>query len=175
MVVVTDMFGSTPSNLAMGACRRPPNRRVLYGANLPLLVKLAKARHMPIDDAVASALTAGPQIHQFHRRVRPERDADRPLTPSGTRDGMRFSLDIVNEKGLHARASAKFVETVERFDARAQVSRDGMEVSGDSIMGLMMLAAARGTSIDVASRAPKRRRSPRRCAPWSPSRFGEPT
>ena len=52
---------------------------------------------------------------------------------------MRFSLDIVNEKGLHARASAKFVETVERFDARAQVSRDGMEVSGDSIMGLMML------------------------------------
>ena len=48
---------------------------------------------------------------------------------------MRFSLDIVNEKGLHARASAKFVETVERFDARATVSRDGMEVSGDSIMG----------------------------------------
>ena len=62
---------------------------------------------------------------------------------------MRFSLDIVNDKGLHARASAKFVETVERFDARARVSRDGMEVSGDSIMGLMMLAASRGTSIDI--------------------------
>ncbi len=62
---------------------------------------------------------------------------------------MRFSLDIVNEKGLHARASAKFVETVERFDARAIVRRDGMEVSGDSIMGLMMLAAAKGTSIEV--------------------------
>jgi phosphocarrier protein HPr len=62
---------------------------------------------------------------------------------------MQFSLEIVNEKGLHARASAKFVETVERFDARAYVSRDGMEVSGDSIMGLMMLAASRGTSIEV--------------------------
>jgi phosphocarrier protein HPr len=62
---------------------------------------------------------------------------------------MHFSLDIVNEKGLHARASAKFVETVERFDARAMVSRDGMEVSGDSIMGLMMLGASRGTSIEV--------------------------
>ena len=62
---------------------------------------------------------------------------------------MQFSLDIVNEKGLHARASAKFVETVERFDARARVSRDGMEVSGDSIMGLMMLGAACGTSIEV--------------------------
>jgi phosphocarrier protein HPr len=62
---------------------------------------------------------------------------------------MRLSLDIVNEKGLHARASAKFVETVERFDARALVRRDGMEVSGDSIMGLLMLCAARGTSIEV--------------------------
>lgn len=62
---------------------------------------------------------------------------------------MNFSLAIVNEKGLHARASAKFVETVERFDAQATVSRDGMEVSGDSIMGLLMLAAGCGTSIDV--------------------------
>jgi phosphocarrier protein len=56
---------------------------------------------------------------------------------------------IVNEKGLHARASAKFVEVVEEFDATAQVTRDGMTVSGDSIMGLLMLAASRGTSIDV--------------------------
>jgi phosphocarrier protein len=62
---------------------------------------------------------------------------------------LNFSLDIINEKGLHARASAKFVETVERFDAQATVRRDGMEVSGDSIMGLLMLAAGRGTSIDV--------------------------
>jgi phosphocarrier protein HPr len=62
---------------------------------------------------------------------------------------LNFSLDIINEKGLHARASAKFVEIVERFDARATVRRDGMEVSGDSIMGLLMLAAGLGTSIDV--------------------------
>lgn len=62
---------------------------------------------------------------------------------------MQLTLEIVNEKGLHARASAKFVETVERFDASARVSRDGMEVSGDSIMGLLMLAAACGTTIDV--------------------------
>jgi phosphocarrier protein HPr len=58
-------------------------------------------------------------------------------------------LLIVNEKGLHARASAKFVEVVEAHDAQAQVSKDGMTVSGDSIMGLLMLAASRGTSIEV--------------------------
>ena len=64
---------------------------------------------------------------------------------------MQLTLEIVNEKGLHARASAKFVETVERYDASALVSRDGMEVSGDSIMGLLMLGAACGTTIDVAT------------------------
>ncbi|MFT3972886.1 MAG: HPr family phosphocarrier protein [Amaricoccus sp.] len=62
---------------------------------------------------------------------------------------MQLILEIVNEKGLHARASAKFVETVERFDASAKVSRDGMEVSGDSIMGLLMLGAGIGTTIEV--------------------------
>lgn len=59
------------------------------------------------------------------------------------------TLLIINEKGLHARASAKFVEVVEAFDATAEVRKDGMTVSGDSIMGLLMLAASRGTSIDV--------------------------
>jgi len=60
-------------------------------------------------------------------------------------------LEIVNEKGLHARASAKFVETVERFDAEARVARDGVVASGDSIMGLLMLAAGRGSFIDVTT------------------------
>ncbi|MCC5969401.1 MAG: HPr family phosphocarrier protein [Pararhodobacter sp.] len=58
-------------------------------------------------------------------------------------------LKIVNEKGLHARASARFVEVVEKFDASAEVEKDGMSVSGDSIMGLLMLAASRGTEILV--------------------------
>lgn len=63
-------------------------------------------------------------------------------------------LKIVNEKGLHARASAKLVEVVEGFDARAEVSRDGLTASGDSIMGLLMLAASKGTTIDVETSGP---------------------
>ena len=62
---------------------------------------------------------------------------------------VRCVLKIVNEKGLHARASAKFVETVEKFDAEATVSKDGISASGDSIMGLLMLAASIGTEIEV--------------------------
>ncbi|MCX8224572.1 MAG: HPr family phosphocarrier protein [Sulfitobacter sp.] len=66
----------------------------------------------------------------------------------------QVSLKIVNEKGLHARASAKLVEVVEAFDARAEVSKDGMSASGDSIMGLLMLAASKGTTIDVQTSGP---------------------
>ena len=60
-------------------------------------------------------------------------------------------LRIINEKGLHARASAKFVEVVEAHEAEALVSKDGMEVSGDSIMGLLMLGGSRGTEISVVT------------------------
>ena len=58
-------------------------------------------------------------------------------------------LVICNKKGLHARASAKFVQTVEKFDAEVRVRRGGETVGGTSIMGLMMLAAAPGSSITV--------------------------
>ncbi|MDQ2092238.1 HPr family phosphocarrier protein [Marimonas arenosa] len=63
-------------------------------------------------------------------------------------------LKIINEKGLHARASAKLVEVVEGFDAHAEISRDGVSASGDSIMGLLMLAAPKGSTIDVQTSGP---------------------
>ncbi|SHJ81518.1 PTS system, mannose-specific IIA component [Shimia gijangensis] len=58
VVIVTDMFGGSPSNLSLRACA-PDNRRIIYGANLPMLIKLAKSRHMPVPDAVRGALDAG--------------------------------------------------------------------------------------------------------------------
>jgi len=60
-------------------------------------------------------------------------------------------LKIINQKGLHARASAKFVQTVEKFDAEVRVSRGSEFVGGTSIMGLMMLAAGPGTEITVVA------------------------
>ncbi|MCX7889648.1 MAG: PTS fructose transporter subunit IIA [Rhodobacteraceae bacterium] len=58
VVVVTDMFGGSPSNLSLLACTGP-DRQILYGANLPMLIKLAKSRELPVPEAVASALDAG--------------------------------------------------------------------------------------------------------------------
>jgi len=72
-------------------------------------------------------------------------DSSPPLDPSKV---VRV-LEICNKKGLHARASAKFVQCVERFDADVRVSRGGETVGGTSIMGLMMLAAGPGTTISV--------------------------
>jgi phosphocarrier protein HPr len=83
------------------------------------------------------------------------------------------TLLIVNEKGLHARASARFVEVVEAHDAKAEVSRDGMDVSGDSIMGLLMLAASRGTSIDVTTSGPEAEALAEALSALVANRFGE--
>ena len=66
-----------------------------------------------------------------------------------------YKLKILNEKGLHARASAKLVEVVEGFDATAEISKDGLSASGDSIMGLLMLAASIGTTIEVLTSGPE--------------------
>jgi phosphocarrier protein HPr len=64
-------------------------------------------------------------------------------------------VEICNKKGLHARASAKFVQTVERFDAEVRVTRGQETVGGTSIMGLMMLAAGPGTIITIEATGPE--------------------
>ncbi len=65
---------------------------------------------------------------------------------------VRRIVKIVNARGLHARAAARFVKMAESFEADIQVSRDGVSVSGGSIMGLMMLAAAPGCAIEITAR-----------------------
>src|SRR4051812_48921663 len=79
-------------------------------------------------------------------------NAGGPSVPPGA---MRRELPIINKRGLHARASAKFVQMVERFDAEVWVTRGGETVGGTSIMGLMMLSAAPGTSIVVSAKGPE--------------------
>ena len=72
---------------------------------------------------------------------------------------LKRSLPIGNKRGLHARAAAKFVRTAGQFDAAVRVSFKGQEVSGLSIMGLMMLAAGIGSSIELSLHRPPGRRS----------------
>jgi phosphocarrier protein HPr len=81
-------------------------------------------------------------------------DAASPETPSGPsipEGALSRELPIINKRGLHARASAKFVQMVERFEAEIWVTKGGETVGGTSIMGLMMLSAGPGTSIIVSA------------------------
>jgi phosphocarrier protein len=83
-------------------------------------------------------------------------DADGEARAQEQRPGpLVRKLEIVNKKGLHARASAKFVQTVEQYDADIRVTRGGETVGGDSIMGLMMLSAGPGSTITVAASGPE--------------------
>lgn len=70
-------------------------------------------------------------------------------SPASTR--LTRAVQICNARGLHARASARFVKTAGAFDARIFVSKDDQTVGGTSIMGLMMLAASKGTSISISA------------------------
>lgn len=64
------------------------------------------------------------------------------------------TVDIVNQRGLHARASAKFVKVASTFDAEVSVSKDGTTVDARSIMGLMMLAAGIGSQVEITAEGP---------------------
>ncbi len=90
-----------------------------------------------------------------------------PLMPTAR------TLTIVNRKGLHARASAKFVQLAESFDAEITITRDGMTVGGQSIMGLMMLAAGQGTTIDVSAEGREAEAAMQAIADLVANRFGE--
>jgi phosphocarrier protein HPr len=81
--------------------------------------------------------------------------SDNAAPPEGQRQGAVITeVEIINKKGLHARASARFVQTAERFDATVTVTRGNESVGGTSIMGLMMLAAGTGTIITIEAVGP---------------------
>lgn len=82
-------------------------------------------------------------------------------------------MRIVNQRGLHARASAKFVQVASGFDATVDVERDGVKVGGTSIMGLMMLAASPGCSIRVVASGPQAAEAVDALEELVAGRFGE--
>ena len=96
-----------------------------------------------------------------------------PDAPPSADNAVVRSLVICNKKGLHARASAKFVQTVEKFDADVRVTRGHETVGGTSIMGLMMLAAAPGTSITVSATGRQAAEAVAALEALINSRFGE--
>ncbi|MER8446189.1 HPr family phosphocarrier protein [Mesorhizobium sp. M1066] len=92
---------------------------------------------------------------------------------SPEKDQIVRDFPIINQRGLHARASAKFVQLASGFDASVHVEKDGVKVGGTSIMGLMMLAASPGYSIRVTASGPQARQVIDALEQLVASRFGE--
>jgi phosphocarrier protein len=94
--------------------------------------------------------------------------------PFSSEDGVvSREFQIVNQRGLHARASAKFVQVAGGFEASVDVERDGVKVGGTSIMGLMMLAASPGCSIRVTAKGPEANEVMAALEELIAARFGE--
>jgi phosphocarrier protein len=89
------------------------------------------------------------------------------------KDSITREFPIINQRGLHARASAKFVQVASGFDASVHVEKDGLKVGGTSIMGLMMLAASPGYSIRVTASGPEALEVMDALEQLVASRFGE--
>jgi len=89
------------------------------------------------------------------------------------KDPITRDFPIINQRGLHARASAKFVQLASGFDASVHVEKDGLKVGGTSIMGLMMLAASPGYSIRVTASGPEALQVIDALEELVASRFGE--
>ncbi len=94
--------------------------------------------------------------------------------PASDSDGAIVrDLPIVNQRGLHARASAKFVQVAAKYHASVEVEKDGVTVGGTSIMGLMMLAASPGCSVRVTARGPEAAKFMSEIEELVATRFGE--
>jgi phosphocarrier protein HPr len=101
-------------------------------------------------------------------------DGEEPCPPPPEFEGaLTRDMQIVNRKGLHARATAKFVQCVERFESKIKVTRCGETVGGDSIMGILMLGAGLGSSISVAALGSDAEAALNALAALVSSRFGE--
>ena len=140
VVIANDMHGSSPGNLAAEAAREVGiGIEVVSGASLPMLVALVENRACTPADAARAALE---QVARMPPRAAAARRTR--MAPA-----VEIPLRIRNRKGLHARASARLTEVAEEFESSVFVSRDGFEADGRSILDLLMLAASRGSSIQV--------------------------
>ena len=140
VIILTDLFGGTPSNLAI-SLMKGENVEVIAGVNLPMLIRLEGARKvMP-----------RPRRGRRGARGRPQIYLGRFGNPRGSRRLNEVSREvrITNQRGLHARASAKFVNLASETRRQIEVEKDGNRVCGTSIMGLMMLGAAMGDTIVI--------------------------
>ena len=131
MLVLTDIFGATPSNVA-AKLLRPGKVEGIAGVNLPMLIRALTYREEPLEVAREKALLGRIRGRDAHGRA-----------------VIRRAVKVTNKLGLHARASAKLTQLASRFQSSIWIERNGRRVNAKSIMGVMMLAAGLGSTVEL--------------------------
>ncbi len=154
------MFGGTPTNLSLPFLSE--RVEIVTGVNLPMLIKASALREGEPGGGGARGARAGQGLD-----LRRERD------PGAEGRVIRRELRIRNRLGLHARAAARFVHTAGRFQRRVTAGREGRVMDGKSILGILLLAASQGTSVEVTVEGPDEEQAMAALVALVESGFGE--
>lgn len=153
VLLLTDAYGSTPSNVAHKLTHSRPNTVAVAGLNLPMLMRVFNTAQSSLDALAQAAVEGGQQgvlrcPQQGPGTVAPA-VTDQPSAGANAGQRVERTVEIINKLGLHARASAKLVTLASKFTSDVRLKKDGREVSAKSILNIIMLAAGIGSQVTL--------------------------
>ncbi len=175
VLLLTDAYGSTPSNVAHKLTIARGNTAAVAGLNLPMLMRVFNNHPLSLDELALAAVEGGQQgvvrcPQQGSTNLTPQ--AALPMTAAPGKN-VRRTVDIVNKLGLHARASAKLVTLANKFSADVRLEKDGREVSAKSILNIIMLAAGLGSQVTLIAEGEDAEQAIEELAALVADKFGE--
>ncbi len=175
VLLLTDAYGSTPSNVAHKLTIARGNTAAVAGLNLPMLMRVFHSSSLSLDALAQAAVEGGQQ-----GIVRCPQAGSTNLTPNtpptmsaATGKLVERNVDIINKLGLHARASAKLVTLANKFTADVRLKKDGREVSAKSILNIIMLAAGLGSQVTLIAEGEDAEQAIEELAALVADKFGE--
>ena len=158
-LILTDQFGSTPANIASGLCRNNTAIEAVTGVNMPMLLRVLTRRETEDDLAVLAEAAVEGGIQNISRMrtigTRTQRAHSAHITPQqfapepARKLEERRSVTVVNKLGLHAAAAAKLVQLANSFASEVFIGKGEKEINAKSILGVLTLAAAKGSTITL--------------------------
>lgn len=183
VLLLTDAYGSTPSNVAHKLTIARGNTAAVAGLNLPMLMRVFNSSALPLDALAQAAVEGGQQgVVRCPQQggsataaAAPAAAANTGKTVERTVDIVRAerTVDIINKLGLHARASAKLVTLANKFTADVRLKKDGREVSAKSILNIIMLAAGLGSQVTLIAEGEDAEQAIEELAALVADKFGE--
>lgn len=175
VLLLTDAYGSTPSNVAHKLSMSRAQTAAVAGVNLPMLMRVFNSANLSLDALAQAAVEGGQQ-----GVVRCPSAGSTNLTPNtesialpGSGQTVERTVEIVNKLGLHARASAKLVTLANKFTADVRLKKDDREVSAKSILNIIMLAAGLGSQVTLIAEGEDAEQAIEELAALVADRFGE--